>query len=127
MKTMTLFLAVLTGLLCVTGNNASAGAAVAWDGTSGNLATAYGGPVKREMARALETARHRYGANFRILAATDVTGYGAIAVARQPSGHGYIVGVVLGKKSHTEAVTIAVNDCLRAGGLHPVVKWAWEG
>jgi hypothetical protein len=65
----------------LTPQHASAGAAVAWDGTSGNLATAYGGPVQREMDRALETARRRYGANFRILAASDVTGYGAIAAA----------------------------------------------
>ena len=127
MKRMTLFLVVLITLLSVTVNNASAGSAVAWDGTSGNLATAYGGPVQREMARALETARRRYGANFRILAASDVTGYGAIAVARQATGHGYIVGVVLGKRSHTEAVTIATKHCLEAGGLNPVVKWAWRG
>jgi hypothetical protein len=84
-------------------------------------------PVQREMDRALETARRRYGANFRILAASDVTGYGAIAVARQPTGHGYIVGVVLGKRSHTEAVTIATKHCLQAGGLNPVVKWAFRG
>jgi hypothetical protein len=103
-----------------------AGSAVASDG-HGGLATAYGGPVQREKQRALDIARRKYGPNVRILAATDVTGYGAIAVARHPNGYGSIICPVLGRRSASEADTLAIKHCLKAGGTNPQVKWGWWG
>jgi hypothetical protein len=89
------------------------------------LATAYGGPMARE--RALDNARHRYGANVRILAESDVNGYGAIAVARHPNGIGWIIGVSLGNRSASEANSLAIDHCVKLGGRHPQVKWAFKG
>jgi hypothetical protein len=105
--------------------SANAGAAVAISGDA-QLATAYGGPMKREERRALAEARRKYGGNVRLLAASDVTGYGAIAVARQPGG-GWIVGVALGRRSATEADTLAIKQCLKGGGIKPQVKWGFWG
>ena len=105
--------------------NANAGSAVAMEPRHCNLATAYGGPVEREKARALNNARRLYGNDVRIIAATDVTGYGAIAVGRWRDR--FVVGVVLGKRSATEADTLAIARCLKAGGRNPQVKWAFRG
>jgi hypothetical protein len=104
-----------------------AGSAVAIQNNHANLATAYGGPVEREKVRALANARRLYGDDVRILASSDVAGYGAIAVARHPNGHGSIIGVALGMRSPTEADTLAIKRCLKAGGLHPQVKWGFRG
>jgi hypothetical protein len=41
------------------------------------------GPAAREKQRALQRARQLYGSDVRLIAATDITGYGAIAVARK--------------------------------------------
>jgi hypothetical protein len=106
--------------------NLNAGSAVACAG-EGQWATAYGGPVEREKQRALAEARLKYGTQARIVAATGVVGYGAIAVAWHPSGHGSIVGISLGKRSATEADTLAIEKCLKAGGIKPQVKWAFRG
>ena len=106
--------------------NAHAGSAVAWDGRA-QLSTAYGGPVEREKLRALETARRKGGTNVSMVAATDTTGYGAIAVALRPGGHGSIIGVSLGNRSATQAYTDAIKDCLKAGGRNPKVRWEWKG
>jgi hypothetical protein len=118
MKRSVIFSFALVGLADVLIQNADAGSAVAMEP---HLATAYGGPVQREKQRALNEARHRYGADVRIIAATDVTGYGAIAVARL--GNRAIVGVALGKRSQTEAATLAIEQCLKGGGTDPKVKW----
>ena len=91
------------------------------------LPTAYGGPVEREKERALEVARRKYGPDVRILASSDVTGYGAIAVAHPANGRGSIIGVALGMRSATEANTVAIEKCLKAGGVNPQVKWAFRG
>jgi hypothetical protein len=105
--------------------NANAGSAVAI-GPHNQLATAYGGPVEREKQRALETARRRYGADVKILAASDVTGYGAIAVARHPNGN-WVIGVALGRRSATEADSLALNQCLKVGGVNPKIRWGFRG
>lgn len=123
MKKITVFLFIF-GL--VSFHNAIAGSAVAL-GPHNQLATAYGGPVEREMQRALDVAHRKYGANVRIIAATDVTGYGAIAVATHPNGYGSIIGVSLGNRSTTEADTLAIQHCLRAGGTNPKVRWGFRG
>jgi hypothetical protein len=106
---------------------AHAGSAVAIQRNHSNLATAYGGPVEREKERALDLARRKYGPDVKLLAWSDTTGYGAIAVARHPNGYGTIIGVSLGKRSATEADTLAIEKCLKAGGKNPQVKWAFRG
>ena len=124
------FLVIVVALVTMTAEvvgTARAGSAVANDGF-GHLATAYGGPKRREEQRALAEALRKYGRrDFRIIAATDVTGFGAIAVAHHPDGHRTIIGVSLGKRSATEADTLAVEKCLRAGGKNPQVKWVFRG
>jgi hypothetical protein len=121
MKKNALFGFTLIGLAIVALQNINAGSAVATD-DRGNLATAYGGPVEREKQRALETARLRYRTNFRILASSDQIGYGAIAVALLPNGHASVIGVALGKRSATEANTMAIDHCLEGGGVNPKVR-----
>ncbi len=125
MKKNVLFLLVLVALAGRAINTAQAGSAVAMEPRHANLATAYGGPVEREKERALSNAQRLYGNDARIIAATDVTGYGAIAVARWKDR--FVVGVVLGKRSATEADTLAIARCLKAGGRNPQVKWAFRG
>jgi hypothetical protein len=118
---------VFLGMLGVAIEHTTAGSAVVADG-HGNLATAYGGPVGREKQRALNTAHRRYGfKHFQVLAATDVPGYGAIAVANHPNGHGSLVGIALGKRSQAEAVTMALDHCIKAGGTHAQVRWSFRG
>lgn len=121
-----LFSLTLLGFSVLASEDGNAGAAVACAG-DGQWATAYGGSVAREEQRALTEIRVKYGTQGRIVAATDVIGYGAIAVARHPSGHGSIVGISLGKRSATEANTLAIEKCLKAGGVNPQVRWAWRG
>jgi hypothetical protein len=125
MKKSAFYACALIGLTTMAVQSANAGSAVAMEPRHGNLATAYGGPVLREKHRALEKARRLYGADVRIIAATDLTGYGAIAVAR--FGDRAIIGVALGKRSATEAYTMAIQHCLKAGGTNPKVKWTWRG
>jgi hypothetical protein len=122
MKRSAMFWLILLGLTGMAMQNANAGSAVAL-GPHNQLATAYGGPVAREKQRALAEARRRYGTDVRILAATDVAGYGAIAVARHPNGRGSIIGVALGKRSAAEAAALAIKHCVTAGGTDPKVKW----
>jgi hypothetical protein len=114
-------------MTAVTIETGHAGSAVAVQRNHSNLATAYGGPVEREKERALDLARRKYGPDVKLLAWSDTTGYGAIAVARHPNGYGTIIGVSLGKRSATEADTLAIEKCLKAGGKNPQVKWAFRG
>src|SRR5580692_7233841 len=101
MKRSALFRLALVSMVVVAIQNANAGSAVVTDG-HGHLITSYGQPSK-EIAKehALETARQRYGANVKLLAASDVTGYGAIAVARK--GSGLVNGIALGRPSRADA------------------------
>jgi hypothetical protein len=91
----------------------------------GGMATAYGGPVAREKKRALQRARQLYGSDVRLIAATDVTGYGAIAVARK--GDKAVNGVALGQRSPGEADRLAIEQCRKAGGKDPMVRWRFRG
>jgi hypothetical protein len=126
MNKASLFRLTLIGLVGATIQHADAGSAVASDG-QGHFSTAYGGPVEREKQRALETARRKGWMTAKIIAATDITGYGAIAVARHPNGYGSVNGIVLGRRSATEANTLAIERCLKAGGTNPKVRWSWRG
>ena len=58
---------------------------------------------------------------------TDATGYCAIAVSLHPNGYGTIIGVSLGNRSATEAYTLAVDHCLKAGGLIRKLSGRSEG
>ena len=124
MRSAVFWLALL-GLASMAIQHANAGSAVAMEPHHGKLVTSYGHTKEIAMQRALETARRRYGAEVRIVAATDVTGYGAIAVARL--GNRAIVGVALGKRSATEADTVALEKCLKQGGTNPKIISGWRG
>jgi hypothetical protein len=124
MKRSGLFGLALVSVAIVAVQNANAGSAVATDGY-GHLSTAYGGPMQREKQRVLETARRRGWADARIIAASDVTGYGAIAVARK--GNGSVIGAALGRPSRAEAEHLAIEVCLKGGGTDPKVRWEWHG
>jgi hypothetical protein len=126
MKRSAIFRFILLGFLAVAFQSVNAGSAVVL-GPHNQLATAYGGPVRIEEQRALAEARRKYGNNVRILASSDVTGYGAIAVARHPNGYGWIIGVSLGNRSATQADALAIDHCRKAGGVNPQVKWGFRG
>lgn len=126
MKKIALFRLVLIGLVCAAIQHANAGSAVACDGY-GHCSAAYGGSVEREKQRALETARRKGWAGAKIVAATDMPGYGAIAVARHPNGYGSVIGIAIGKRSATEADTLAIKQCVKSGGTNPKVRSSWRG
>ena len=67
---------------------------------AGHLVTS-AGQRSVEIAKydALSTARKKYGANVRLLAASGRSGYGAIVVAARANGHGSIIAVFLGHAS----------------------------
>jgi hypothetical protein len=58
----------------------NAGSAVAWDGDR-HLVTSFGHPVEIAKARTLADARFNSWANAKIIGSSNVTGYGAVAVA----------------------------------------------
>ena len=125
MNNASLFRLALIGFLGVAIQHSDAGSAVASDG-HGHFSVAYGGPVETAKQRALDKAYRKGWASAKIIAATDMPGYGAIAVARHPSGNGLVVGIVLAKRSATEANTLAIERCLKAGGTNPKVRWSWR-
>jgi hypothetical protein len=104
----------------------NAGSVVVWDGGK-NLGTAYGRPVEIAKQRALQAARRKGWTNVRIIGASNVSGYGAIAIARHPSGHGSLIGVALGRRSATEADTLAIEQCVKAGGTNVKVTTGFRG
>jgi hypothetical protein len=122
MKWTTLIGLALLGFAQFTLQPANAGSAVATDAKGHNVYD-FGHPKDTCKRRALEMAQHKGWSNVKIVAATDVTGYGAIAVARHPNGHGSILGVVLGQQSAREAV----DRCLQAGGTDVKVRWTFKG
>ena len=121
MKWNALFRLVLVWLTTLLIHDTKAGSVVVWDGGS-NLGTSYGHPVEIEKQRALEAARRKGWSNARIIGATDKPGYGAIAIARHPNGRGSLIGVALGRGSAREADTLAIQECLKAGGTNAKVK-----
>jgi len=122
-KNALLALIVLTaGLIQTT----QAGSAVAL-GPNNQMVADAGVPVAIAKQRALANARRKFGPSVRIVAASDVTGYGAIAVARHPNGIGWIICVALGTRSATEADTLAIQKCLKLGGKNPRVTRTFWG
>jgi hypothetical protein len=118
---------VLFGLvLIVVGlQNASAGSAVATD-DHGHLATSFGLPKDVAKRHVLDIVR-KNGGGARILAATDISGFGAIAVGHHANGHGSIVSVALGRQSATEADMQALRNCIQAGAVHPKIISGFRG
>src|SRR5690348_9249501 len=115
-----IWLAVLLGLAALAAQSAKAGSAVAWDG-HGHLVSYHGYPVDEAKRLALEIGRQRYGGNVRLVAYSDASGYGAIAVARNGAGSGSIIGVTLGRASAREAENRSIEKCLKAGGTNPKI------
>src|ERR1700756_384834 len=100
MNKASLFRLALIGLVGMAVQHAHAGSAVAWEGY-GHFSVAYGGPVETAKQRALEKAYRKGWTSAKIIAATDMPGYGAIAVALHPNGYGSVNGIVVGKRSAT--------------------------
>jgi hypothetical protein len=126
MKKTALFLSALLGPAILTVHNLKAGSAVVL-GPDNHLVSSYGHPEAVAKQRALDEARQMFGPNVRILAATDITGYGAVAVARHPNGYGWIMAAALGKRSASEAESLAIEQCVKAGGTNPKVRWRFRG
>jgi hypothetical protein len=95
---------------------------------AGHLVTS-AGQRSVEIAKydALSTARKKYGANVRLLAATGRSGYGAIVVAGRANGQGSFITVSLGYPSQAEADRLAIAQSLKAGGVNPEVRWRIRG
>jgi hypothetical protein len=125
MKRNVLFRLVLVGIAVSPMQKAHAGSAVATDGRGQNI-YAFGRPVEIAKQSVLNRAR-RNGWSVTIIASTDQTGYGPIAIALHPSGHDSLIGVALGKRSATEADNMAIDHCLKAGGINPKVRWGFRG
>jgi hypothetical protein len=103
---------------------AEAGSAVATDG-HGHIVHSYGFPKEIATQRVLGISHRRGWVDARLIAASDVAGYGAIAVARK--GSGSVIGVALGRSSPLEAEHLAIEQCRRAGGIEPRVRWEFKG
>jgi hypothetical protein len=124
MKRSARFRLALLIVAVVATQKANAGWAVTTDG-HGHLVYSYGHPKEIAKQRAFEMSRRLYGTNVKLIAASDVTGYGAIAVARK--GTGSVVGVSLGRPSRADAENRAIEKCLIAGGTDPRIRWRWRG
>ena len=124
MKRSARFPFALLGMAVLAVQNATAGSAVAIS-PHDQMATSCGYPKEVAEQRALEIAHRRYGAGVRILAATDIYGYGAIVVAHK--GKGSVIGVALGHPSPLEAEHRAIEQCLKVGGTNPKVRWEFKG
>jgi hypothetical protein len=125
MKRSALVRLVFVCLVVTAIRNAGAGSAVATDG-HGHTVHSFGHAKTVAIQRALETARLYGWTDARIVAATDITGYGAIAVCSRGKNRSAL-GVALGKASRAEAEKRAIEVCLKGGGTHPVVRWEWHG
>jgi hypothetical protein len=124
MKRSTLFRLALLSMAVAPIQSANAGSAVAI-GPHNHLVYSYGHPKEIAEQRALEMAHQLYGADVRLLAASDVTGYGAVAIAHH--GIGWVTGVALGRPSASDAEHLAIEQCLRVGGTDPKIRWRWRG
>jgi hypothetical protein len=95
--------------------NAPAGSVVATDSRGHNICVCgHSEAVCKQPA--LDEARRRGWISEKIIAGSDIAGYGAIATARHPNGYGSMIGVALGMRSATEAYKVASKACEQAGG-----------
>jgi hypothetical protein len=105
--------------------DAGSAVAIANNGQRTMIVKSYGLPQKEAQQHVLDICRREGGANAKLLATSDVIGYGAIAIARR--GSNWVVGVSLGRRSPTESEIRALRACLRAGGIKPKVEWGFRG
>jgi hypothetical protein len=126
MKKSALFLLIAGAFAAATLTNANAGSVVVWDGGK-HVGTSFGHPLEVSKQRALADAQRHGWQHVRIIGTSDVTGYGAIVVARHPNGVGALIGVSLGNQSKSKAVAMATDLCKRAGGTDPHVKYSFKG
>jgi hypothetical protein len=126
MKMNAIFLLVLVAMTVGAMQTAHAGSAIAL-GPHNQMVADGGLPVEVAKQRVLAKARQKFGPNVRLLGYSDVTGYCAIAVARHPNGIGWIICASLGRRSPTEADTMAIEHCLKLGGRNPQVRLAFRG
>src|SRR6266705_1080526 len=96
MRRSTVTCIVLHCLIVIMTQSSRAGSAVACDGR-GHLGASAGYPLREAKQRALERCRRNGGVNPWLVAATNVTGDGAIAIARK--GSGSVIGISLGRPS----------------------------
>jgi hypothetical protein len=126
MKRTALFRLALIALVGIAIRHANGGSAVAL-APHNKFVTSYGHTREIAKQKALDLARRKYGNDVRIVASSDVTGYCAIAIARHPNGYGWIIGISLGNPSATQADALAIEHCVKAGGLKPRVASAFRG
>jgi hypothetical protein len=124
MKRSTLFRLALLSMAVGAIQSVNAGSAVAI-GPHNHLVYSYGHPKEIAVQRALEMGHQLYGADVRLLAASDVIGYGAVAIAHHRIG--WVTGVALGRPSASDAEHLAIEQCLKAGGTDPKIRWRWRG
>jgi hypothetical protein len=115
-------LIALTGIAI---QHANAGSAVAIEPRHGKMVNSYGKPESIAIEKAMAGARHLYGPNVKLLAATNETGYCAIGVATH--GNKALVAAALGRKSKNEAQTLVLEELARAGGTTPKIIARWKG
>jgi hypothetical protein len=120
-----IFRLILVGMTVAALQRLEAGSAVANDGL-GHTIYSFGHPKAVAIQSALETARLHGWTDARIIAASDKTGYGAIAVAAYKGGRS-VVGVSIGNGSQAEADTKAIENCLKAKGFDARVRWRFRG
>ena len=105
---------------------ANAGSAVVHS-HEGHTVYSFGHPKLVAIQRALEMARLCGWTDARLIAASDATGYGAIAVATN-KGKGSVLAAALGCASREEAEKRAIEVCLKGGGTNPImIKSRWQG
>ena len=119
-----LYRLALVGMTVLAIERAEAGSAVANDG-HGHTVYSFGHPKAIAIKRALDMASTEGWTDARLIAASDATGYCAIAVAQK--GKGSVLGAALGRPSREDAEKRAIEVCLKGGGTHPVVRWEWYG
>jgi hypothetical protein len=115
-----LFRLVLVGITVVAIQHANAGSAVVHS-HEGHTVYCFGHSKAVAIQSALETARLYGWTDATLIAASDATGYGAIAVAQK--GKGSVLGAALGRPSREDAEKRAIEVCLKGRGTHPVVRW----
>ena len=122
-------LVVLMGLTALALRQAKAGSAVAID-DNGRLSISFGHSKEFDEETALELGR-RHGPNVRILAASEVSGYCAIASAPRRQfttpRDSWVYGIALGRATREDAVRLAIEQCLKRGGTNPKIKSEFRG
>jgi hypothetical protein len=116
---------ILVGMTVAALQRLEAGSAVANDGL-GHTIYSFGHPKAVAIQSALETARLHGWTDARIVAATDVTGYSAIAVGSKGKNSS-VLGIVLGRTSREDTEKRAIEECSKAGGTDVQVRWRFNG